>query len=414
VARGVTLSVDFCGLSLDSPFLLSASPCTDDLEMARDALKAGWAGVILKTTSVESETVDLAYPMMSSFGVGGEGLIGLGNIDLISEHHIDQIEKRVTSLKRSYPEKAIGASIMGATREDWEVLVRRLEKAGADFIECSFSCPQGTLGSKPGAMLAQDPDLVYRVAGWIKDATERIPVIIKITPMVSDIVEVAEAVRESGADAICASNTIPSLMGIDIDTFCPNPSVAGKSTYSGLSGPAIKPITLKVISEIAREVDIPITGTGGACDWKDAVEFMLVGAGNVQYCTAPMQYGFRIIDDMKEGMESYLVSKGFASPMDLVGRALPNIVSHDELPRQEVVSRVVKDKCIRCDLCYVACRDGGHRAIELTEDRYPETDEEKCVGCGFCVQTCPVHGCIEMVKKKSSSKGRKSKSARGR
>jgi len=399
VAKDVTLTMDFCGLRFENPFLLSASPCTDDLDMAKDALKAGWAGVVLKTTSVASEVVDLAYPMMSSFRVGDEGMVGMGNVDLISEHHIDVVEKRVRSLKRGFPEKRIGASIMGAAREDWEGLVRRLEAAGVDFIECSFSCPQGTLGSKPGAMLAQDPVLVRRVAGWVKGAARRAPVIIKITPMVADVVEVAQAVKESGADAVCASNTIPSLMGIDLDTFCPNPCVGGRTTYSGMSGAAIKPITLRVIAEIARQVDIPITGTGGACSWRDAVEFMLVGAGTVQFCTEPMRYGFRIIDDLKEGLESFLRVKGFSSPADLLGRALPHIVSHDDLPRLRVVSHVIEEKCIRCDLCHVACRDGGHQAIGLKADRTPETDEEKCVGCGLCVQVCPVTGCIELVEK---------------
>jgi len=400
VAKDITLAVDFCGLRFDSPFLLSASPCTDDLDMVRDALRTGWAGVVLKTTSVPAEVVDLVYPMMSSFGVGDDGMAGMGNIDLISEHHIDTVEKRVRSLKRGFPEKMIGASIMGAEREDWVSLVGRLEAAGVDFIECSFSCPQGTLGSKPGAMLAQDPALVRRVAGWVKGAAQRVPVIIKITPMVADVVEVAQAVKDSGADAVCASNTIPSLMGIDLDTFCPNPSVNGCTTYSGLSGAAIKPITLRVIAEIARQVDIPITGTGGACDWRDAVEFMLVGAGTVQYCTEPMRYGFRIIDDLRDGLESFLRSKGFSSPSDLLGRSLPYIVSHNELDRLPVVSHVFEEKCIRCDLCHVACRDGGHQAILLKTDRTPETDEEKCVGCGLCVQVCPVDGCIELVEKK--------------
>jgi dihydropyrimidine dehydrogenase (NAD+) subunit PreA len=217
--------------------------------------------------------------------------------------------------------------------------------------------------------------------------------------MVADVVEVAQAVKDSGADAVCASNTIPALMGIDLETFCPNPPVGGRTTYSGLSGPAIRPITLKVISEIARHVDIPITGTGGASDWRDAAEFMLVGATTVQFCTAPMRYGFRIIDDLKEGMLSYLRSKGFSNPGELVGRALPNIVSHDELSRLRVVSKVIREKCVRCDLCHVACRDGGHRAIDLDGERYPQTDEEKCVGCGLCVQVCPVDGCIELVEK---------------
>jgi len=396
VRRQAGLAVEFCGLHLDSPFLLSASPCTDDLEMARDALRAGWAGVILKTTSVDAVEVDLAYPMMSRVGAGGETMVGMGNIDLISEHHIDAVEKRVRRLKRAFPDKIVGASIMGASRDQWETLVRRLEGAGVDLIECSFSCPQGSLGSKPGAMLAQDPALVRTVAGWVKGAAERVPVIIKITPMVADVVEVAEAVKASGADGIAASNTIPALMGIDLETFCPNPCVGGRSAFSGLSGPAIKPITLRVIAEIARAVDLPITATGGASDWRDAAEMLLVGAGTVQFCTAPMRYGFRIIDDLCDGLRAYLTSKGLGSPADLVGRALASIVSHDDLPRLRMVSSIDETRCIRCDLCYVACRDGGHRAIRRNPDRVPYTDEEACVGCGLCAQVCPVDGCIEM------------------
>ncbi len=397
MSENIDLSIEFCGVRFDSPFLLAASPCTDDQEMVARAFQAGWAGAVLKTTSVEDTPVDLVYPMIVGLDHEEKRIIGLGNIDLISHHHIDLIEERVRALKDQFPEKVVAASMMAAAREDWTAVARRLSRAGVDLIECSFSCPQGTLGSKPGFMLGQDPQLAGEVTGWVKEGAGDTPVVIKITPQVADIVEVAEAVKAGGADGICASNTIPSLMGIDLETFTPYPQVDGRSTYSGLSGPAIKPITLRVIAEIARHVDIPITGTGGASDWRDAAEFMLVGARTVQFCTAPMHYGYRIIEHLKDGLERYLRSKGMETADQLVGRSLTHIVSHDELPRdKKVVSRIDARLCIKDDLCYLACRDGGHQAIELGEDRVPIMDEEKCVGCGLCLSVCPVPGCLSL------------------
>ncbi len=395
MSSSVDLRTTFCGVPFENPFVLAASPCTDDVDMVRRAFQAGWAGAVLKTTSVEGTSVDLAYPMIVGLDHEGKRAIGLGNIDLISQHHIDDIEERIQVLKEEFPDKVVMASMMAATREDWVAVAGRLNDAGADLIECSFSCPQGTLGAKSGFMLGQDPRLVKEVTAWVKEGAGRTPVVIKITPQVADIVEVAQAVKEGGADGICASNTIPSLMGIDLETFVPYPQVHGRSTYSGLSGPAIKPITLRVIAEISRSVPIDITGTGGATDWRDAAEFILVGARTVQFCTAPMHFGFRIIEDLQDGLRRYLRSKGMGSPEELVARSLPFITSHEGLSRKKkVVSRIRPELCVKDDLCYLACRDGGHQAIELDEKRLPQMDEEKCVGCGLCLAICPVPGCL--------------------
>ena len=406
MSQPADLSTSFCGLVFDSPFILAASPCTDDLEMVRRAFQAGWAGAVLKTTSVEETTVDLAYPMIVGLEHEGRRVFGLGNIDLISQHHVDEIEERVRALKEEFPQKVVVTSMMAATKEDWIGVARRLSAAGADIIECSFSCPQGTLGAKPGFMLGQDPGLVREVTAWVKEGAGSTPVVIKITPQVADIVEVAQAARDGGADGICASNTIPALMGLDLETFVPYPQVAGKSTYSGLSGPAIKPITLRVIAEISRSVQISITGTGGAADWRDAAEFMLVGARTVQFCTAPMHYGFRIIEDLKDGLERYLRHKGMRSAEELVGKSLPFITGHGDLSREKkVISRIRSELCVKDDLCYLACRDGGHQAIELDEDRLPKMDEEKCVGCGLCLAVCPVPGCLYMEEVLATDEG---------
>lgn len=388
------LATHFCGLEFENPFVLAASPCTDDLEMVSRGLEAGWAGAVLKTTSVEGTEVDLANPMMSGFDPGGRRLAGLGNIDLISIHHAREVARRVRTLKRRFPRKVIIASIMGSRREDWQSLVRRLEDAGADMIECSFSCPQGSMGENPGRMLAQSVDATERVAGWVRAAARAIPVAIKITPQVTDIVEIAQALERAGVHAVTASNSVPALMGVDLESFVPIPSLRDRSTYSGFTGPSIKPITLRTIAEIARNSRLPILGTGGASDWRDAAEFLLVGAGVVQYCTAVMHHGFRIIDDLRSGLSHYLADKRMPGPGALVGRALPHIRGHEELPRREVRSRVVTEKCIGCGLCYVACRDGGHQAIEWQAERRPHVDPERCTGCGLCLTLQPVDGCL--------------------
>jgi dihydropyrimidine dehydrogenase (NAD+) subunit PreA len=392
------LSYDFLGIHFENPFILAAAPSTDDLDMVRRGLQMGWAGAILKTTSVEGTKIDLCYPMMSTFDYEGRKLFGMGNIDLISEHHIDKVEYNIRQLKKEFPEKMIAASIMAGRKEDWQRLVERLEQAGVDLIECSFSCPQGNIGEDPGKMLAQSISATELTATWVKEAAKRVPVSIKITPHVTDIVEVARAVKRSGCDALTASNSIQALMGINIKTFTPFPNLDGHSTYSGMTGPAIKPITLRTIAEIARNVIIPIMGTGGASTWSDTVEFMAVGAGVVEFCTVVMHYGFRVIDDLRSGLSHYLEDMKFASPNEIIGKALPSIVSHDQLPRKRMRSQIHKDLCIGCDLCYVACRDGGHHAIERLENRIANIDWERCVGCGLCNFVCPVDGCIEMME----------------
>jgi dihydropyrimidine dehydrogenase (NAD+) subunit PreA len=400
ITHQLDLAIDFCSVRFANPFVLSAAPPTDDLDMVRAAFEAGWAGAVLKTTSVETEPVDLVYPMMSAVHHDGTRIVGLGNIDLISEHHIDEVERRAATLKNEYPDRVVAVSIMGSRKDEWQALVKRLEDAGTDVIECSFSCPQGSMGEEAGAMLAQSVDATERVTGWIKEAAKRCPVVIKITPQVTDIVKVARAVKRGGADAICAANTIPSLMGIDVETFVPYPDVVGQSTYSGLSGPATKPITLRTLAEIAKNVDIPITATGGPVTWRDTVEMMLVGATTVQFCTAVMHYGYDIVDDLQDGLAFYLEDRGFDKPSDVIGKALTRIVSHGELRRDKpVISSLIEEKCVKCDLCYIACRDGAHQAIKLDkETRLPEIDPDKCPGCRLCVTVCPADA-LTMVDK---------------
>jgi dihydropyrimidine dehydrogenase (NAD+) subunit PreA len=267
----VDLSLEFCGVKFPNPFTLAAAPTTDSAEMVARAFEAGWGGAILKTTSVETEVVELVYPMMSGIDLEDKKLMGLQNIDLISERHIDEVEKDVKALKKEFPDKVVAASIMGAKKEDWQQLVRRLEAAGVDLIECSFSCPHGMPERGMGSTIGQDPELTERTARWVKEAATRVPIVIKLTPQIADITAAARAVKRSGADGVCAINTLKSMIGVDLETFIPYPNVGGYSTYGGYSGPAIKPVTLRCVAEIAKSVDIPIAAVGGISTWRDAV-----------------------------------------------------------------------------------------------------------------------------------------------
>lgn len=383
------LTVNFCNVEFENPFVLAASPCTDDIDMVRRAFEAGWAGAVLKTTSVEKTPVDLTYPIISGVDFDGRRLCAMGNTDLISEHHIDEIEKRTKKLKKEFPEKCVIISITGQDERSWKELAGRAADCDADMIECSFSCPQGTIGLKSGMMLAQDRNMSAKVARWIKDGAGMMPVVIKLTPLVTDIAEVAKAVVGAGADAVCVGNTFPSLLNIDLDSH--------RTAYSGLSGHAIKPISLRCICECAK-AGAKVAGSGGPVTWHDALEFMLMGAGIVQFCTAVMKYGFVIIEDLCEGMIDYLEERKISSPMDLIGKCLNRIVLHDDLQRvKDVRARIDLEKCVHCGDCFVACRDGGHQAIEFTGKREPRVDDEKCVGCGLCESLCPVTECIKLL-----------------
>jgi dihydropyrimidine dehydrogenase (NAD+) subunit PreA len=251
-------------------------------------------------------------------------------------------------------------------------------------------------------MLGQDAKASAEVAGWIKGAAGSVPIIIKLTPQVGDIAGIAAAVKGAGADGVCVGNTIPAIMGVDINTFVPSPDVYGSSTYSGLSGPAIKPISLRSVAEVAKRAKVPIAASGGAASWRDAFEFILLGSSVVQFCTAVMHYGFGIVGDLVGGLSAHLDARGISTLSDVIGAALPKIVPHKELDSSNGTQgwrpEIDEGKCVRCGMCYVSCRDGAHRAIELDKDKLPRIDDVRCVGCGLCVLVCPAY-CIEMKQR---------------
>ncbi len=394
------LAVQFCGIRFPDPFTLAASPATGTGEMVERAFDIGWTSAVLKTMATEKEIVRLVYPMIAGLDDQNQRLLGMENIDLISDRPLREWEADIARLKRLYPSNIVIASIMASSKEDWQEAARRVEGAGADLIECSFSCPHGMPERGMGSAIGQDAELTERTASWVKQAV-RIPVVIKLTPNVTDIVHIARAVQRSGADGVCAINSVKALIGIDIDTMRPIPEVDGFSTYGGYSGTPIKPIALKCVAEIAKQVEIDISAVGGITTWKDGVEFLLIGAKNLQICTSVMKWGLRIIDDLKEGLEFYLESKGYKSPDEIVGKSLKYLTSHESLSREHrVLAEIDEARCLKDGRCFIACRDAGHQAIEFGVDRMPKVNEEKCVGCGLCKAVCPVHECITLRRRR--------------
>lgn len=392
----VDLAVEYAGLRFDSPFILASAPPTDTYEMVRDAFRAGWAGAVLKTTSMEDYVVDIAYPCIA--GVRHQGsLFGLGNIDNISEFHMDKMEQAVRLLKEEFPEKIVATSIWGTDKASWQMLTHRSIAAGVDYLEVSMSCPTDSPFEGTHLMIGQVPDEAYKVVRWIVEAADGLPVVPKLTSQVTDLLSITRAVKEAGAAALTACDSVHGIIGIDLETLAPLPIIEGKGTFAGMVGPILKPFELRVLATLGLGQDLKVAASGGAVTWQDAAEYMAVGATLVQFCTAVMLYGVGIVDDLKEGLAYFLEEKGIRSAQELVGRALPNIVPQPDLnPVKHAVAFVDRERCTRCGRCIVSCQDGGHRAYIITADGYPEVDKDKCYGCGLCPDVCPAQ-CISLL-----------------
>ena len=384
------LRTDLCGIALENPFLLSSSVVASSYDMCARAFEAGWAGAAFKTIC----TLDIheASPRFSAITGDNGSIIGFKNIEQLSDHSLAENMEIFRRLKANYPTKFILASIMGQNDEEWEELARQCEENGADAIELNFSCPnmaEGGLGSDIG----QVPELVERFTAAARRGT-RIPILAKLTPNVAVMSPAAEAAKRGGADGIAAINTIKSIIGVNPHTYVSAPAVHGMSAVGGYSGTAVKPIALRFIAELGQNPALSgmhISAMGGVENWSDALEFILLGAGSIQVTTAVMQHGYRIIDDLKEGMNLYLAEKGFRSVKEARGLAFDAISeTTDVLERDTVVfPKFHRAACIGCGRCVISCADGGHQAIRLGPDRKPVLDGTRCVGCHLCVLVCP-------------------------
>ena len=384
------LRTEICGIPLENPFLLSSSVVASTYDMCARAFEAGWAGVCFKTVC----TLDIheASPRFSALSGGDGSIIGFKNIEQLSDHSVAENMRVFRKLKENYPTKFILASIMGQNEAEWGELARLCEENGANAVELNFSCPnmaEGGLGSDIG----QVPELVERFTAAAKRACS-IPVIAKLTPNVENMSPAAEAAIRGGANGIAAINTIKSIVGVNPHTYVSAPAVRGQSAVGGYSGNAVKPIALRFIAELGKNPALKgthISAMGGVETWQDALEFILLGGGSIQVTTAVMQYGYRIIDDLKDGLNLYLAEKGFNSVQDVIGLGLDSLNGNTEpLERDTVIfPNFVHERCIGCGRCKISCDDGGHQAIRLDENRRPALNGAKCVGCHLCILVCP-------------------------
>jgi dihydropyrimidine dehydrogenase (NAD+) subunit PreA len=394
------LFTNFAGIKSPNPFWLASAPPTNSGYQVMKAFDTGWGGAVWKTMGVPVVNVSSRY---GGVNYRNSRLIGLNNIELITDRPLADNLREIEEVKKRFPDHAIIASLMVETREEWHQIVRDVENAGADGIELNFGCPHGMCERGMGSAVGQEPRVLKTIVEWVKEVA-KVPVIVKLTPNISDITRPAIAAREGGADAISLINTIQSIVGVDIDNFVAYPIVDGKSTNGGYCGPAVKPIAMNMLKNCAQHpsVNLPLSGIGGIENWRDAVEFILLGAGNVQVCTAVMHYGFGIIREMVAGLSQYMDEKGFETINDFKGKALPNMLHWEDLNlKYKVVASINKDKCIGCQLCYTACEDGAHQAIGVLHngDRVPYIKEENCVGCNLCSLVCPVEECIIMERR---------------
>lgn len=407
--RKKDLSIEFCGVKCENPFFLSSSPVGNNYEMCAKALDTGWGGIVFKTVGVYIPNE--VSPRFDAPRKEATPFTGFKNMEQIAEHPLEWNLEQMKKLKQNYPDKVLIASIMGENEEEWTLLAKLVTEVGADIIECNFSCPQMTSHAM-GSDVGQSPELVKLYTAAAKRGTH-LPILAKMTPNLGNMEGPAIAAIEGGATGISAINTIKAITGIDLDKRIPLPIVNGKSSISGYSGKAVKPIALRFIAHLAQEPklkNIPLSGIGGIENWEDALEFIMVGSSNLQVTTAIMQYGYRIVEDLISGISYYMEEKGIEKLGDLVGVALENTVAAEELDRGYIVyPSFNNEKCVGCGRCYLSCYDGGHQAIKWNQEtRRPSLDIEHCVGCHLCSLVCPI-SCITKgeIKFKEGEKERK-------
>ncbi|MFN4272496.1 MAG: NAD-dependent dihydropyrimidine dehydrogenase subunit PreA [Aliihoeflea sp.] len=396
------ISSNFIGIKSPNPFWLASAPPTDKEYNVVRAFKEGWGGVVWKTLGEDPPVVNVNGPRYGAIWGADRRVLGFNNIELITDRELQTNLREIKKVKKEWPDRALVVSLMvPCEEENWKSILKLVEETEADGIELNFGCPHGMSERGMGAAVGQVPEYIEMVTRWCKQHT-RMPVIVKLTPNITDIRYPARAAHKGGADAVSLINTINSITAVDLDNFAPQPTVDGKGTHGGYCGPAVKPIAMNMVAEIARDAQtqgLPISGIGGITTWRDAAEFMALGAGNVQVCTAAMVYGFKIVREMISGLSDWMDEKGHRSLDDIVGRAVPNVTDWQYLNLNYIAkARINQDLCIKCGRCHIACEDTSHQAITSMVDgaRHFEVIDAECVGCNLCVNVCPVENCITM------------------
>ncbi len=415
------LSIDFRGIKSPNPFWLASAPPANSGDQVMRAFDAGWGGAVWKTLG---DPIVNVSSRLGAVNLSGKRMMGLNNIELITDRPLEVNLREIREVKKRYPNHAVIVSLMVESKEDWKEIIKRSEDTGCDGLELNFGCPHGMCERGMGSAVGQEPAVLTEITSWAKEFA-RTPVLIKLTPNVGDILEPGLAAVAGGADGLSLINTIKSLIGVDLDNMVPIPVVGNRSTNGGYCGPAVKPIALHMVGALARDprIGVPLSGIGGIANWKDAAEFIALGSTSVQVCTAVMHFGYRIVEDMLEGLNDFLDERGMSSVRELQGRAVPAFTEWGDLDlTYQVKARIDAHKCIGCDLCFVACQDGAHQCIHRPWEiphpghsapyaadsheawkknpayRVPWVDETECVGCNLCAIVCPVDDCISMVR----------------
>jgi dihydropyrimidine dehydrogenase (NAD+) subunit PreA len=393
------LTTNCAGIVSPNPFWLASAPPANSGDQVMRAFDHGWGGAVWKTLGQPIQNVSSRF---GGLHYRGTKAVGFNNIELITDRPLDVNFREITEVKKRYPNHAVIVSLMVETREEWKDMVKRSIDTGADGLELNFGCPHGMCERGMGSAVGQEPRVNEEITSWVVDYST-IPVLSKLTPNVGEIVPHGLASQRGGAHGVSLINTIKSIIGVDIDNFVPIPSVGKQSSNGGYCGAAVKPIALHMVAGLARcpDFNIPISGIGGVANWRDAVEFLLMGATSVQVCTEVMLRGYRVVEDMIDGLENYMSDKGFNTIDEMVGKAVPSFTEWGELDlNYETIAKIDHETCIGCNLCMVACHDGAHQCIHPNSDgsRVPVIDESECVGCNLCEIVCPVPGCIDMVE----------------
>jgi dihydropyrimidine dehydrogenase (NAD+) subunit PreA len=395
----IDLSIDCAGIRSPNPFWLASGPPANTSGQVMKAFDMGWGGAVWKTLGDPITNTASRY---GAIPYQGRNVAGLNNIELITDRPLEVNLKEIAEVKKKYPNHAVVVSLMVETKDEWRDIIKRCEDTGCDGFELNFGCPHGMCERGMGSAVGQEPKVLEEIAGWVMEFAS-IPVLVKLTPNITDVLYPAMAAQRGGVDGVSLVNTFKSVIGIDHDTLSPIPSVGGEGTSGGYCGPAIKPIALHMVTRLGKapEFHLPISGVGGVQSWEDALDFLLLGASSIQVCTAAMHYGFKIVDDMILGLEEWMRDKGYSRIDEFVGKALPNYKEWGDLNLNfKIVAEIDPGTCIECQLCYAACEDGAHQCIELPKGtRVPRVIEEECVGCNLCQIVCPVEECITMVER---------------
>lgn len=388
------LSINYLGVECENPFFLSSSPVGSNYEMVAKCFETGWGGVFYKTVGIF--VADECSPRFDQTNKEGLPWLGFKNMEQISDKPTEVNFENMRKLKRDYPDKIMVASIMGSNEQEWKDLAKMAEQAEADLIEGNFSCPQMTSHAM-GSDVGSNPELVKSYCKAVTSVTD-IPFIAKMTPNITSMEIPAIAAIEGGAASVSAINTVKSITNIDFENMTGMPVVNGKSSISGYSGAAVKPIALRFIAQMLQNEklkDLEISGIGGIETWRDCAEFLALGCRNLQVTTSIMQYGYRIVEDMANGLMHFMDERGYNKLDDFIGLALPNIIPAEDLNRDfKILPNFSDEKCIGCGRCYISCYDAAHQAIDWNaEKRRPELNDN-CVGCHLCLNVCPVQECI--------------------